>query len=147
MEETPADGDCFFHAVINSSTDVLRGYSSISLRAELCDFLGTHRDTVIFQDEHGSATLKSLFSVSDSTAKSYNARVRQLRRPFREYADILIIYALVNRFNVALDILDLQTGSWYLHAPLQQHQTLEIINLVREYTPACHYMGTAPASQ
>ena len=144
VEDTPADGDCFFHAAISTSAEILKNYTSITLRAELCDYLESHPDTVIYEDAHGSSLLESVFSVNDSTADSYSARVQQLRRPYGEYADSLIIYALVSKFNLTLDILDLETNSWQLYTPFQQHHTQEVLNLVREHNPICHYMGTAP---
>ena len=97
----------FFHAVLESSPDLLKKYDAQSLRKEVCDFIMDNQELDIIESKHGNATLKSLYTEKD-VGFSFDKRVSKLRRN-GEYADIVCLYAVANLFQVALSVLDTQT--------------------------------------
>jgi len=113
--QVAGDGDCFFAAVIASSQRHFTGFSNKTLRHELCNYLSHNQDKVVIRNGYGNdITLKALYNPADG-AQTFKDRVKQLRQTQAEYADILLIYSLANRFNLNIEVLDMHSGEYSTH--------------------------------
>jgi hypothetical protein len=83
----------------------------IRLREVLCNYLRNNKKTVIYNDEHGGAKFEDLFVHGDGGCKSYNAYLKVLRKP-NVYADVMLVYALIYKFQVNVEIVDTLTGEY-----------------------------------
>jgi hypothetical protein len=104
------DGNCFLHAVISTAPELFHDISGhIRLREVLVNFLRNNNKTVIYNDEHGGAKFEDLFVYGEGGCKSYNAYIKVLRKP-NVYADVMLVYALIYKFQVNVEIVDTLTG-------------------------------------
>ena len=111
--DVPGDGDCFFHAVLYSNPTRFGGYDAVRLRLELCDFIANNPGLPVLgasDNPKGYRSLQEYYFPQDHNNISFDDFLIQLRKPRHIYAETLMIFALVNKFQIILDVYDLQTG-------------------------------------
>ena len=154
------DGDCFFAAAIASHPVLLEEYTTRRLRTHLCDYLEDNCDMVILDADGHGMTFEDLYLQQNDGYTSYLEWINAMRTPKTVYADVLVIYALANAFQVTVEILDMHLGTYATISPLSCADK-EYMLLVRNSTvhrvpnekkpgkwihvtqPDEHYYGTA----
>ncbi len=100
-------------------------------------YLEENKRYTVLHDEHDAFTFEALF-IRNKDAFTYEERINQLKKS-GEYAEILMIYAAANYFNVDIEVYDTTTNIFEMQKCITDGKSH--ILLVRQSQPD-HYWGT-----
>ena len=127
------DGDCFFAAAIASHPRLLEAYTAKTLRSHLCDYLVENRDMAILVADGHDMTFDDLYMQQSDGYSTYVEWVNAMRVPKGVYADVLVVYALANAFQITVEVLDMHLGTYTTISPMSCEDK-EYMLLVRNST-------------
>ena len=149
--EVAGDGNCILHAVVVTAPEVFREQgitNHLQLREVLCNFLSRNSKTSVSSE----ITFNDLFKdeLDNGGARTYNAYVTHLRKP-TVYADVMMVYAIIHKFKVDVEVLDTLSGQYsaykYFHSVNNIKRTILLVHKTSAYTfddyPAkAHHTGS-----